>query len=230
MPHPILIAKLYLLGFYKNLFRWIKGFLLDRSMSVSVDGACSSERLINSGMPQGTVLGPVLFLIYINFVAEGVSCEWRAFADDFKLFKLYIPISNSNFENDFTVNASSIQKDLDAVKTVGMSWKLQLNIAKCTSMRFGRRSGRSDVKFSIDGQELQVVEHARELGVIVDDKLRFHQQVRNIAGKAGGLIGDLLRSTVCRDSEFMLTLFISHIRPIIEFCFSVWIVECGLLW
>ena len=221
VSHPILIEKLYLLGFDENLIRWIEGFLMERSMSVSVDGVCSSDRLIKSGVPQGTVLGPVLFLIYINFVAEGVSCEWRAFADDFKLFKPYMPISN--LENDFTVNATSIQQDLNAVKTVGVSWKLQLNIAKCTSMRFGRRNGRSsEANFSIDGQELQVVGHARDLGVIVDDKLRFHHQVRNIAGKAGGLIGDLLRSTVCRDPEFMLTLFVSHIRPVIEFCSSVW--------
>ena len=98
-----------------------------------VGGECSSERLITSGVPQGTVLGPTLFFIFINFVAEGVGCEWRAFADD---LKLYLPIT------DLNDSASSLQRDLCAVKTVGMPWNLQLNISKCKSMRFGGRSER----------------------------------------------------------------------------------------
>ena len=66
------------------------------------------------------------------------------------------------------------------------------------------------------------VDHYRVLGVVVDAKLKFHQHVRSVVGKAGGMMGNLLRSTICLSEEFMFTLFVTHIRPIIDYCSTVW--------
>ena len=91
------------------------------------------------------------------------------------------------------------------------------------ALRFGRRDfGDALSSYQIDGQNILMKNHTKDLGVVIDEKLKFHQHVRTIVGRAGGLMGDLLRSTVCRSPHFMLTLFVTHIRPIIEYCSSVW--------
>ena len=185
-----------------------------------MDGDYSTERLITSGVPQGTVLGPILYLIFINFVTGCVSCDWRAFADD---YKLYMPVVNV-LENNLD-NVHSLQRDLNTVKTTGTSWNLKLNVSKCVAIRFGSRTVDGlAANYGVDDQQIEFVGHARDLGVIIDDKLRFHQHVRTIVGKASGLMGDLLRSTVCRDPNFMVTLFVTHIRPIknIALLYGIW--------
>ena len=72
------------------------------------------------------------------------------------------------------------------------------------------------------GTELCRVDHYRVLGVVVDAKLKFHHHVRSLVGKAGGMMGNLLRSTICLSEEFMFTLFVTHIRPNIDYCSTVW--------
>ena len=219
VSHSLLIEKLYLLGFNETTVEWIRSFLVGRSMKVLVGGVCSGERTICSGVPQGTVLGPVLFLIFVNSVASGISCHWKAFADDFKLYMSYGFPGNSG-----DVSVSVLQHDLDTINRVSSSWNLKLNISKCVAMRFGRRRcDDSDLPiYKINGENISLKDHTKDLGIIIDEKLRFHQHVRTVVGRAGRLIGDLLRSTVCRSPKFMLTLFVTHIRPIIEYCSSVW--------
>ena len=89
-------------------------------------------------------------------------------------------------------------------------------------MRFGRGSGNASRRYFLNGKELQVVQSYKDLGVVVDVGLKFHEHVRGVVCRASGLMGDLLRSTVCRERTFMLTLYVSHIRPIIDYGSSVW--------
>ena len=199
---------------------WIREFLVGRRLSVSVAGVGSSYREVRSGVPQGSVLGPVLFLIYANFIASGVECEWTAFADDFKLCVCYprtrvgVPASGS----------SALQRSIDSLVATSKSWNLSLNPGKCVVMQFGgSRGGRSErVPYTLEGVALKFVKSYRDLGVEVDENLKFHVHVDAVVRKAGGLLGNLLRSTKCRTPKFMSTLFVSHIRPIIDYCSSVW--------
>ena len=85
VSHLLLLDKLQLLGFDPIVISWIKSFLIGRTMSVSVSGASSLSMPVTSGVPQGSVLGPLLFLIYVNFITVAVAGCWVAFADDFKL-------------------------------------------------------------------------------------------------------------------------------------------------
>ena len=216
--HSLLLNKLLFLGFDRSVVGWVRSFLLGRSMSVSVDGVTSSNRSVMSVFPQGSVLGPVLFLIYANYVASEVGCFWVAFADDFKLGVVY--------PNAVCVQHSPtlLQRDLDSVSRISGSWNMKLNSSKCVAMRFGRKNVDtvSTVEYVIDGQGLEFVSSYRDLGVVVDCSLRFHVHVNIVVGKAGGLMGDLLRSTVCRSKDFMVSLFVSHIRPLIDYCSCVW--------
>ena len=102
-----------------------------------------------------------------------------------------------------------------------------MNVDKCVVMRFG--CGRSVVGgggeasgYFIGESELKLVEKHRDLGVVVDRTLKFHSNVDSAVRKASGLANSLLRSTVCREEPFMVSLFVSHVRPILDYCSSVW--------
>ena len=214
--HEVLLEKLASLGFDRNILAWIRSFLARRTMRVAAGGECSAEREVNSGVPQGSVLGPIVFLIYVNYLMEGVECSWKAFADDFK-------ISTCSADRiDGVDEVAALQRDLDRIYRRGLECSLRLNPEKCVIMRFGRGSAASSPQYTLDGHTLTVVHQYKDLGVWVDNKLKYHQHVRVTAGKAGALMSELLRSRVCRDSEFMVTLFVSHIRPIMDYCSVVW--------
>ena len=214
--HELLLEKLASLGFDQNVLAWISSFVSGRTMRVAVGGECSTRREVNSGVPQGSVLGPILFLIYVNYLMDGVECSWKAFADDFKL------CTSSADQLDSVDEAAALQRDLDRIYRRGVDCSLRLNPDKCVVMRFGRGSAAATPQYTLDGQNIEVVHQYKDLGVWVDNKLKFHHHVRVTAGKAGALVSELLRSTVCRDSEFMVTLFVSHIRPIMDYCSVLW--------
>ena len=124
-------------------------------MCVKVAGKMSSLKNVTSGVPQGSVLGPVLLLIYVNHIANSVECCCKAFADDFKLYfsfppKTYVPILQGMIR---------LQKDLDKVCSVARFWNLRLNINKCVVMRFGayNADNRVDCNYSIDDKLLEFV-------------------------------------------------------------------------
>jgi hypothetical protein len=221
--HSVLLQKLVALGVDGAVVQWIAAFLSNRKMSVVCDGVVSGSRDVGSGVPQGSVLGPILFLIYVNHIVQYTSCSCKAFADD---FKLYLHFAR---ERDYTIvqGVRALQRDLNSVSSVSGSWNLRLNQRKCVVMRFGGgnydfSSVGVDGKYYLDGVQLEFVDSWRDLGVIVDVKLRFHEHVRTAVNKAAGLANNLLRSTVNRSPIFMKTLFISHIRPILDYCSCVY--------
>ena len=211
VSHGLLVDKLTSLGFDRHIIGWIRSFVMDRTMVVSVEGALSTTRSITSGVPQGSVLGPLLFLIYANYIADSVGCCWVAFADD---FMLGLSVSDES--------EADLQRDLESIVSRARSWNMNVNPEKCVSMRFGSRTSGRAAAYRIGGIELETVLSYKDLGIRVDSSLRFHSHIDAVVCKAGGLMCELLRSTVCRSVEFMLTLFASHIRPIIDYCSPVW--------
>ena len=217
VSHRILIEKLRLLGFDEQLIVWIRAFLVNRSMAVRVNGKVSEEVPVGSGVPQGSVLGPLLFLVYVNHIARDVVGQWTAFADDFKLSMAYSRNSTDG------LNHTGLQADLDSLCQASRAWNLRLNSKKCVVMRFGAVGmSKQESNYIVNNQRLKFVNVYKDLGVRVDVRLRFHEHVNVTCGKAAGLMNSLLRSTICRSSEFMVTLWVSHIRPIIEYGSCVW--------
>ena len=216
--HSLLVEKLVMLGFAAEVVDWVRAFLAGRSLSVVVEGFHSTSRPVGSGVPQGSVIGPVLFLIYVNLIAKDATSFWVSFADDFKLGLAY----REGVDN--ITRQLELQRDVDRLAATSASWNLRLNHDKCVVMRFGGRNSQdgNGPIYEIDGNVLQVVSSYRDLGVIVDRDLRFHTHIGRVVGKAGALMGDLLRSTVCRSRRFMVTLFVAHLRPFMDYCSSVW--------
>ena len=117
VSHAVLLSKLELLGICGSLLAWISAFLSGRVMSVCVSGCMSSLVDVTSGVPQGSVLGPLLFLIFINHVSSGLLCKFKAFADDYKLYSRY-----SRKDTEAAIQGvQSLQRALDTVHLVARS-------------------------------------------------------------------------------------------------------------
>ena len=217
--HVIMLRKLRELGFSSQIISWTEGFLSGRAMFVTVGGQDSEIEPVLSGVPQGSVLGPLLFIIYANHLAASFTCKWYAYADDFKLY-CSIPVGNTGDPSQ------QVQMDLNALWRVSTSWNLRLNPRKCVVIRFGtgsRKTENSDQSgYFLNNVKLPAVESHRDLGVLVDSALKFHVHINAIVGKANALACQILRATVRRDMNFMVTLFISHVRPILDYASSLW--------
>ena len=219
VSHHILLEKLQELGINTDLISWIESFLIGRSMAVALDGVCSDSHPVRSGIPQGSVLGPVLFLLYVNHIASKLTCCYKIFADN---LKIYMKICDGA-ALDYDDKVQQCQSDISLLNRTSKSWGLNLNKEKCAVIRFQRKyHNLPSPSYHIDGERIRTVDSHTDLGVTVDSTLKFHIHVSNTAQKAGGLAQNILKSTVCRSPEFMLPIFCSHIRPILEYCSCLW--------
>ena len=219
VSHPILLRKLHLIGIQSPLIHWIEDFLVGRSMSVSVKGATSRSHPVLSGVPQGSVLGPILFLVFINHLGTNLSSSYKIFADD---LKTYMKIAHSS-ETAYAHSSQLCQRDITVLQQISSSWDLRLNQDKCVVMRFQSKAHSLPPPiYSIGDLPVRVVHSHPDLGVLVDSSLKFHDHISSTVHKAAGLSQNLLKSTVCRSPDFMLTLLRTHVRPVIEYCSCVW--------
>ena len=186
-------------------------------------GQRSSSKAVLSGVPQGSVLGPLLFLIYINHIASQLSCKYKIFADDLKIYACTdsLPTDVAD-DKPLTV----LQSDVDALSHISESWGLHINASKCAVLRFSRSSWNQreidTSQYVLNGNVLPFVNSHRDLGVTVDTSLKFHEHIESVSHKASGLCHSFLKSTVCRNPEFMLFLFKTHIRPVLEYGSCLW--------
>ena len=188
-------------------------------MQVRCSNHLSSPQPVRSGVPQGSVLGPVLFLLYINHVVSDIKCNFKIFADDVKLY-LSFPVGSSG------EGIAALQSNIDTLVSTSASWNLFINPEKCVVLRFSPRmsplqsSGLSP--YTADGVQLQFSESHSDLGVQVDRKLKFHGHIRRRVAVAGALTTNILSSTLCREADFLLSIYISHVRPQLEYGSQLW--------
>ena len=153
-------------------------------MKVKINSSASESVAVSSGVPQGSVLGPLLFLIYINYVVSDLLCYFKIFADD---TKLYLGFSRSDItsSNDF-------HHSIDALTNSSLSWGLKMNPAKCVVMRFC--SNNSDILFSgaspyhINGSPIDFASSHSDLGITVDRDLKFHSHISKKVAMANGIL------------------------------------------
>ena len=222
--HSILLTKLRCIGIEDFFLDWIYAFLTERIMYVVIEGESSNPKSVKSGVPQGSVLGPILFLIYINCLARGIACRFYIFADD---LKIYLRIRYLN-RTDTLLDLSVAQNDINLINNTGKSWGLSMNANKCVVMRF-QRGNRVDwnslgplSQYYLDNTPIKFVESHTDLGITIDCSLKFHLHVQTVTNKAAGLISNILRSTLCRSIKFMMSIYKTYIRPLLEFSVSVW--------
>ena len=172
MPHARLEAKLNYYGIQGNTLQWIKYFLSKRSQQVVQEGTSSASAPVTSGVPQCSVLGPLLFLCYINYLPSCVSSTPRLFAGDSLLYR------RINSPADVVI----LLQDLDRLQKWEAGWLMQFNPDKCEVIRITNKSGRRiDSDYTIHATVPREVSSAKYLGVTIDSKLTSNTHISNLS-------------------------------------------------
>jgi hypothetical protein len=210
VPHQRLISKLKAYGIKGKLLGWISDFLSGRSQRVVVNGSLSSWASIFSGIPQGSVLGPILFVIFINDLPDVVNSSIKIFADDTKLFRA---LSSSEDE-------VILQQDLDSLMAWSQKWQLGFNRSKCEVLHLGRVNHRLD--YQMGDSMLNTTSCVKDLGVFIDEDLKFHQHVAMAVNKASRMLGLVRATFTCLDETTVPRLFTTMVRPHLEYGNFIW--------
>ena len=184
VPHQRLLHKLHYYGIRNKTLEWIKSFLLGRSQRVQVNGAKSDWADVTSGVPQGSVLGPFLFITYINDIVCHLNCKIKLFADDAVMYR---EILSSQDEAIF-------QNDIDFITDWANSWQMSLNLDKCNVMSITRSKSESSFGYKMSGKSLGIVSCHKYLGIFIQNDLQWDTQVREVKSKASKILGLLRRN------------------------------------
>ena len=165
IPHHRLLNKLDFYGIRSKTKQWITSFLTKRQQRVVVNGKYSNWVPVLSGVPQGTVLGPHLFLLHINDIDSGVTSTTRLFADD---CLVYNSISSPKDEEQ-------LQSDLNTMVDWSNTWGMKFNPSKCTTMRVSRKKNLTRTTYQVMGTTLEETTNNRYLGVILQNDMRWNK-------------------------------------------------------
>ena len=177
--HRIAIAKLERLGFCGSLLKWLRSYLSGRVMSVKIGDVFSAIFAVFSGVPQGSHLGPLLYLLYMNDVHLSLSCRKLSYADDIKLFSVINDISD----------AASLQNQLDIFASWCTTNRMVLNASKCSVMTFTRKRSTISFNYNVSNSSLSRSSSIKDLGVVMDCKLSFNEHISYVVSKASKVLG-----------------------------------------
>ena len=213
VPHRRLIGKLESYGIKGNVLKWISEFLCGRYQTVVVNGEKSKEASVLSGIPQGTVLGPLLFVIYINDILDSIESDGFLFADDTKIFR----------EITSQEDSITLQSDIDSLELWSQIWQLEFNLNKCHVITLGKFDNIMHThRYKICGQEIEHVFEEKDLGVTIDFNLSFEEHIANKARVANAIVGLMRRSFTFLDSKSFSRMYTAFVRPHLEYAQSVW--------
>ena len=214
VSHQKLLFKLETYGVTGKALQWIKAFLSGRTQRVYIGSAVSTSVPVSSSVPQGTVLGPTLFIIFINDIADCVlNSSIRLFADDAKLYKKI---------GDRNVDPFVLQADLARIVDWSNRWQLRLSKAKCKTLCITNRRNHYDSIYSIDNHHLEAVTSIKDLGYTVSSNLKFSQHCAIISAKALRTSALIFRVFRSKSVSVLLRAYKVYVRPIVESGSPVW--------
>ena len=211
VPHKRLVIKLKGYGVQGNLLRWIENILSNRVQKVLVNGEESNPAPVTSGIPQGSVLGPILFSIYINDLPDVVGNTVKLFADDTKLYSVV----------DSVERKEDLQMDINNLSKWSKEWLLSFSKNKCKHMHFGTSFHSA---YSSENEIIRTETKEKDLGIIIDNELKIQEHINTQVKRANRMLGVVKRSFTFLDNEMFLTLYKSLIRPYLEYGSNVWSV------
>ena len=213
VPHKLLMQKLSNIPNMTNeLLMWIHDFLLDRKQKVRIKGNLSSELSVTSGVPQGSVLGPTLFLAYINDLPNNINCKISLFADDTLIYQ----VVNNNQDHE------RFQKNITALQNWSQDWCMSFNIDKCSVLAFNSTSTSPSAEYYLNDTSLEIVQETKYLGVILQSDLKFTKHIQVKVGKAKRQLGMIKRALFDAPEKARLLAYTSLCRPHVEYAASVW--------
>ena len=215
IDHKILLDKLNYYGIRGTPLSWIKNYLENRSQRVKYNNVLSSSHYTNCGVPQGSILGPLLFLIYINDLSTISPIIYSLlYADDTSMFSI-------------GKNLVEVQHNLSSHLSIMADWlkanKLSLNVKKTHYMVFAKRKyDISNVNVDIDGTPIEHVTCTKFLGVIIDENINWKKHVEYISNKISKGIGILHRCREYLCTKSLVNLYYAFVYPYMTYCIHVW--------
>jgi hypothetical protein len=216
VPHRRLLLKLPAYGIKGKILSWIKAFLTNRKQRVILEDCTSEWVEVLSGVPQGSVLGPLLFVIFINDLPDVVRNVIKLYADDSKI----LSVVNSQADQIL------LQKDLDRIVEWCATWLMFLSVRKCKVIKFGSKP--NQYEFTIHDRQtdavhvLEASNVERDLGVLISSDLKWKHQVEAVAARANRILGMLKNTFQHKSVDLWKKLYTVYVRPHLEFAIAVW--------
>ena len=221
-----LLAKLPMFGLHHTLINWIGSFLSDRSIAVRVDGFLSNMHSINAGVPQGSVISPVLFILFINDLLTSTSSSIHSFADDAFLSSSFSFNPNDHPSTDIqlhrNISASLLSNDLTVIEKWGKDNLVSFNQSKTKQAVISRKRNQNFPAVFMNGDELDTSASFTQLGLSLSSNLIWKTHIHSLAKHASQELGFLARARGFFSSSHLLSIYKSQIRPSLEYCFHVW--------
>ena len=219
VPHQRLINQVETFGIQGNVLNWIRAFLTDRQQKVLVNGVESSWSPVESGIPQGSILGPVLFTLFVNDIPSFIHTHISMYADDTKIF---CPIINDD-------DAMDLVEDLANLQEWARKMQMRFHPTKCKVMHLGSNNPRynyymqdSYTETTCQQHTLQATHVEKDLGIYIDAELKFTKHIEEKVNTANRLLGYLRRTFKFLNKETLSLLYKSLIRPHLEFGSCIW--------
>ena len=223
--HEGLLHKLPSYGLPPQLCHLLSSFLSGRSLHVVVDGVSSDTIGINSGVPQGSILAPTLFLLHINDLLGVTTCPIHSFADDSTLhtaFSSRIPISSQETKNSRRRQVNAVNEDLAEITAWGTNNLVEFNATKTQACIFSRKAELSMPDIVMSGSTIPTKPTISMLGISISNTLSWDNHVRSIAKAASQKLGFLFRAKSYFTPQQLLMIYKAQIRPVLEYCSHIW--------
>ena len=210
VPHQRLLRKVEAYGIKGGLRDWIEAFLSERKQRVKVNGSKSAWSEVKSGIPQGSCLGPTLFVIFINDLPDVIKSMCKIFADDTKAYTCMKCGEDSR----------RFQDDLEALNNWSDKWQLPFNLGKCKCMHMGDKNEKH--RYLMRNTEVQVTTEEKDLGITIDDQLKFHRHTNIVVNKANQILGLIAKTFETLDEDSLPRLYKALVRPHLEYGNVIW--------
>ena len=210
VPHQRLLRKLEAHGVGGKVCEWVKNWIMGRRQKVGLNRNYSEWQSVLSGVPQGSVLGPLLFLIYINDLDVNINSKLSKFADDTKMCRT----SNNDKE------AATLQNDLHKIYQWSLDWQMLFNIDKCVVIHAGNNNKRYN--YTMGDSEIRKSTKERDLGIMVESSGKVTEQCVMAAKKANVALGLIKRNIHCKSKDVIVRLYKALVRPKLEYCVQAW--------